>query len=135
MFCSGKVFYDLHAEREKRGLDKKNEVAIVRIEQVRVCVCVCARARTRARAYSHSTPCPSSVSVSNRLRDRGFHLRVCVCVCARVCVCVQLSPFPFDLVLRELKRYPNAEVVWCQEEPQNMGAYFYVQPRIISTLM
>ncbi len=34
MFCSGKVFYDLHAEREKRGLDKKNEVAIVRLEQV-----------------------------------------------------------------------------------------------------
>ena len=34
---------------------------------------------------------------------------------------------------RELKRYPNAEVVWCQEEPMNMGAWFHVQPRM-STL-
>ncbi len=47
----------------------------------------------------------------------------------------QLAPFPFDLVLRELKRYPNAEVVWCQEEHMNMGAYFHVQPRIITTML
>lgn len=26
-----------------------------------------------------------------------------------------------------LCRYPNAEPVWCQEEPMNMGAYFHVQ--------
>ena len=25
----------------------------------------------------------------------------------------QLAPFPFDLVMRELRRYPNAEVMWC----------------------
>jgi len=35
VFCSGKVFYELHAEREKRGLDKDNSVALVRLEQVR----------------------------------------------------------------------------------------------------
>lgn len=34
VFCSGKVFYELHAEREKRGLDKDNTVALVRLEQV-----------------------------------------------------------------------------------------------------
>lgn len=34
VFCSGKVFYDIHAEREKRGLDKESKVAIVRLEQV-----------------------------------------------------------------------------------------------------
>lgn len=39
----------------------------------------------------------------------------------------QLAPFPFDLVSREIYRYPNAELVWCQEEPMNMGAYFHVQ--------
>jgi 2-oxoglutarate dehydrogenase complex dehydrogenase (E1) component-like enzyme len=39
----------------------------------------------------------------------------------------QLAPFPFDLVCRELYRYPNAEPIWCQEEPMNMGAYFHVQ--------
>ena len=42
----------------------------------------------------------------------------------------QLAPFPFDLVMREIRRYPNAEVVWAQEEPMNMGAYLHVQPRI-----
>lgn len=76
VFCSGKVFYELHAERERQG--KQNDVAIVRLEQ--------------------------------------------------------LAPFPFDLVCRELYRYPNAEPVWCQEEPMNMGAYFHVQPRLESCM-
>eukprot|EP00197_Chlamydomonas_leiostraca_P002032 CAMPEP_0202857420 /NCGR_PEP_ID=MMETSP1391-20130828/366_1 /ASSEMBLY_ACC=CAM_ASM_000867 /TAXON_ID=1034604 /ORGANISM="Chlamydomonas leiostraca, Strain SAG 11-49" /LENGTH=1038 /DNA_ID=CAMNT_0049536215 /DNA_START=20 /DNA_END=3136 /DNA_ORIENTATION=- len=79
VLCSGKVWYDLHAEREKRGLDKEGSVALVRVEQ--------------------------------------------------------LVPFPFDLVVREMRRYPNAEVVWCQEEPMNMGAYFHVQPRLVSCLL
>ena len=42
----------------------------------------------------------------------------------------QLAPFPWDLVQRELKRYPNANVVWCQEEPMNMGAWWHIQPRM-----
>ena len=41
----------------------------------------------------------------------------------------QLAPFPFDLVLRELRRYPLAERVWLQEEPKNMGPYLHVMPR------
>ena len=41
----------------------------------------------------------------------------------------QLSPYPYDLVLRELRRYPNAQVCWLQEEPKNMGAYAHVLPR------
>jgi len=28
---------------------------------------------------------------------------------------------------REIYRYPNAELLWCQEEPMNMGAYFHIQ--------
>ena len=72
VLCSGKVYYELAAEREKRGL--VGEVAIVRLEQ--------------------------------------------------------LAPFPYDLVMRELRRYPNAELVWAQEEPMNMGAYLHVQPRL-----
>ncbi len=40
----------------------------------------------------------------------------------------QLHPFPNDAFSRELGRYPNAkEVVWCQEEPQNQGAWRYMQ--------
>ncbi len=53
VFCSGKLFYELHARREELGLDK-GQIAVVRVEQ--------------------------------------------------------LAPFPFDLVCRELRRYPNAEV-------------------------
>eukprot|EP01097_Dermamoeba_algensis_P000817 TRINITY_DN1298_c0_g1_i1.p1 TRINITY_DN1298_c0_g1~~TRINITY_DN1298_c0_g1_i1.p1 ORF type:complete len:888 (-),score=236.84 TRINITY_DN1298_c0_g1_i1:229-2892(-) len=38
----------------------------------------------------------------------------------------QLAPFPFDLVMDQLKRYPNAEVAWAQEEPMNMGPFNFV---------
>eukprot|EP00878_Enallax_costatus_P004918 GHUV01005173.1.p1 GENE.GHUV01005173.1~~GHUV01005173.1.p1 ORF type:complete len:711 (+),score=203.05 GHUV01005173.1:2140-4272(+) len=76
ILCTGKVYYELHAERERQG--KQNDIAIVRIEQ--------------------------------------------------------LAPFPFDLVSREIYRYPNAELVWCQEEPMNMGAYYHVQPRLESCM-
>lgn len=43
---------------------------------------------------------------------------------------LQLCPFPFDLVQRELRRYPNAEFLWCQEEPMNMGGYTHICPRL-----
>jgi 2-oxoglutarate dehydrogenase E1 component len=42
----------------------------------------------------------------------------------------QLYPFPARALLAELKRFPNAEVVWCQEEPRNMGAWSYIEPNI-----
>ncbi|XP_020582994.1 2-oxoglutarate dehydrogenase, mitochondrial-like [Phalaenopsis equestris] len=51
-----------------------------------------------------------------------------------ICRVEQLCPFPYDLVQRELKRYPNAEIVWCQEEPMNMGAYHYIAPRLGTAL-
>ncbi|KAF7820480.1 2-oxoglutarate dehydrogenase, mitochondrial-like [Senna tora] len=51
-----------------------------------------------------------------------------------ICRVEQLCPFPYDLVQRELKRYPNAEIVWCQEEPMNMGGYTYILPRLISAM-
>jgi len=73
VYCSGKIYYDLVEEREKRGA---NDVAIVRIEQI--------------------------------------------------------APFPFDRVANEAKLYSNAQVVWVQEEPKNMGAWTFVQPRIES---
>lgn len=43
---------------------------------------------------------------------------------------LQLAPFPFDLMMRELRRYPNAQLMWVQEEPLNMGAFNHVSPRI-----
>ena len=69
VLCSGKVYYDLLEEREKRGI---NDVYLLRIEQ--------------------------------------------------------LYPFPAKALLDELSRFKNAEIVWCQEEPKNMGAWAFVQP-------
>lgn len=42
----------------------------------------------------------------------------------------QLFPFPKEALAIELRRYPNADVVWCQEEPENMGAWFFVDRKI-----
>ncbi|MEI6729710.1 MAG: 2-oxoglutarate dehydrogenase E1 component [Pseudomonadota bacterium] len=71
IFTSGKVYYDLFEEREKRGV---KDVAIVRVEQY--------------------------------------------------------YPFPEKEISLELARYKNAEVVWCQEEPENMGAWRFIGPKI-----
>jgi 2-oxoglutarate dehydrogenase E1 component len=70
VYCSGKLYYELLEEREKRGV---KDVALIRIEQ--------------------------------------------------------LAPFPWDKVAKEAALYKNAKSVWCQEEPKNMGAWSFVQPR------
>src|SRR5262245_8301950 len=75
VLCSGKVYYDLLDEREKRGLD---DVYLMRLEQ--------------------------------------------------------LYPWPMKSIMTELARFPNAELVWCQEEPKNMGGYMFVEPWLELTL-
>ncbi len=68
--CSGKVYYDLLAERTKR---KAKHVALIRMEQ--------------------------------------------------------FYPFPDDQLAEVMAQYPNAkDVVWVQEEPQNMGGWWFVRP-------
>jgi 2-oxoglutarate dehydrogenase E1 component len=42
----------------------------------------------------------------------------------------QLYPFPARALLTELGRFPNAEVIWCQEEPKNMGAWTFIEPNV-----
>jgi len=69
VLCSGKVYYDLLEEREKRGV---RDVYLLRLEQ--------------------------------------------------------LYPFPLKSLVTELARFKNAEIVWCQEEPRNQGAWAFVQP-------
>jgi 2-oxoglutarate dehydrogenase E1 component len=68
VLCSGKVYYDLYEEREKRGVD---DIYLLRVEQ--------------------------------------------------------LYPFPTKALVTELSRFKQAEVVWCQEEPRNMGAWHFVE--------
>ena len=69
VISSGKVYWDLYDEREKRGID---DVYLLR--------------------------------------------------------CEQLYPFPLKQLVRHLSRFKKAEVVWCQEEPKNMGSWFFVEP-------
>ena len=67
VLCSGKVYFDLYEEREKRDI---NDIYIMRVEQ--------------------------------------------------------LYPFPTKALIHELSRFKQAEIVWCQEEPRNMGSWFFV---------
>ena len=46
----------------------------------------------------------------------------------------QLTPFPERSVATELAKYPDAETVWCQEEPRNMGAWGFVAPHLETLL-
>ncbi|MBP5858792.1 2-oxoglutarate dehydrogenase E1 component [Marivibrio halodurans] len=71
VLCSGKVYFDLEAERDRRGIE---DIYILRLEQ--------------------------------------------------------LYPFPFYALGQELSRFPNADIVWCQEEPENMGAWQFLDRRI-----
>jgi 2-oxoglutarate dehydrogenase E1 component len=48
----------------------------------------------------------------------------------------QLYPFPHKAFAAELKKYPHAtEVLWCQDEPQNQGAWFFVQHYIHENML
>lgn len=44
----------------------------------------------------------------------------------------QIAPFAFDRVAENCAKYPNAEVIWAQQEPKNMGAYSYFLPRLMT---
>lgn len=69
VLCTGKVYFDLLEERERRGI---NDVYLLRVEQ--------------------------------------------------------LYPFPVKSVTAALSRFKKADVVWCQEEPKNMGSWSFVEP-------
>ena len=46
----------------------------------------------------------------------------------------QLYPFPKDALAAEFAKYPNAELVWCQEEPENQGAWLFADRRLEAVL-
>mmetsp|Transcript_83040 Transcript_83040/g.243483 ORF Transcript_83040/g.243483 Transcript_83040/m.243483 type:complete len:833 (-) Transcript_83040:65-2563(-) len=52
-----------------------------------------------------------------------------------------IAPFPFDKIKEQIALYANVErgdgvhpgdIIWCQEEPKNMGAWSYARPRIVT---
>ena len=75
VLCSGKVYFDLLEERERRGID---DVYLLRLEQ--------------------------------------------------------FYPWPIKSLSTELARFKDAELVWCQEEPKNMGGWTFVDPWLELTL-
>jgi len=113
VFCSGKVFYELHAERERRR--------------------AAPAAAAEAAAAAEGGGGEGSGGGDGDALAKAEAAAAAAAEVAIVRV-EQLAPFPFDLVRRELRRYPNAEVLWAQEEPMNMGAFFHVQPRFISSM-
>jgi 2-oxoglutarate dehydrogenase E1 component len=46
----------------------------------------------------------------------------------------ELYPLPETALMKELARFPQAEVVWCQEEPKNMGAWTYMDRHLARML-
>ncbi len=42
----------------------------------------------------------------------------------------QFYPFPAMSLMKELERFKTAEIVWCQEEPKNQGAWTFVEPNL-----
>jgi 2-oxoglutarate dehydrogenase E1 component len=46
----------------------------------------------------------------------------------------QFYPWPLKSISKELKRFKNADLVWCQEEPKNMGGWQFVDPWLELTL-
>ncbi|WP_299921093.1 2-oxoglutarate dehydrogenase E1 component [uncultured Pelagimonas sp.] len=42
----------------------------------------------------------------------------------------QFYPFPALALVKELERFPQAEMIWCQEEPKNQGAWSFIEPNI-----
>ncbi len=46
----------------------------------------------------------------------------------------QIYPFPKELILEKIKEYKSSKYFWCQEEPENMGAWFFISPLIQNLL-
>ncbi|CAK1553529.1 unnamed protein product [Leptosia nina] len=61
-------------------------------------------------------------------RDRGLEKDIAI---VRL---EQISPFPYDQLKSEISKYPNAQLVWSQEEHKNMGSWSYVEPRFRTLL-
>tara|TARA_B110000116_G_C16617190_1_gene482122 strand:- start:262 stop:819 length:558 start_codon:yes stop_codon:yes gene_type:complete len=46
----------------------------------------------------------------------------------------QLYPFPYDTLEEEISKFSNCEIIWCQEEPKNMGPWGFIRSRIQDVL-
>ena len=42
----------------------------------------------------------------------------------------QFYPFPAQSAVKELERFKGAQMIWCQEEPKNQGAWTFIEPNL-----
>jgi 2-oxoglutarate dehydrogenase E1 component len=63
------------------------------------------------------------------LAKRREELKAFDCAIVRI---EQVCPFPFDKVAQAVQQYPNAQMIYAQEEPMNMGSWFYADDRIFT---
>jgi len=47
----------------------------------------------------------------------------------------QLYPFPYEALKQGIKKFSHCEMIWCQEEPKNMGAWEFIAKRLKSVLL
>ncbi len=66
------------------------------------------------------------------LQDRLDKLNIKNCIIIRL---EQIYPFPYEIFKEELINYKEAEILWVQEEPKNMGAWGFVRSRIESVML
>ncbi len=84
-----------------------------------------------AKAVQHVTLCSGRVYYDLLQERRSSELDN-----AAVIRIEQLHPFPRDQLVAELKRYRKAkEIVWCQEEPQNQGAWYQIQHHLHACML
>ena len=77
--------------------------------------------RTRRSAASCSAPARSITTSTRSARSAASTTSISSAL-------EQLYPFPAKALITELSRFKNAEMVWCQEEPKNMGAWSFAEP-------
>ena len=46
----------------------------------------------------------------------------------------QLYPFPYETLTESIKNFNHCEIIWCQEEPKNMGAWGFINSRVNNIL-
>ena len=45
-----------------------------------------------------------------------------------------MYPFPYEALKEGIKKFNHCEMIWCQEEPKNMGAWEFIEKRLKSVL-
>ena len=62
------------------------------------------------------------------------HIDILKCENIHILRIEQLYPFPYNTLEEEIKKFSDCEIVWCQEEPKNMGPWGFIRSRVQNVL-